>query len=251
MVYRHPVVYHNSNAGQKIDRKVICYYLLPVLLISVVANFPRFLEAKINVKYYTRNITDEVTGEVKQVEHASHTLDYSFIRFNDMYVLLYLNLFRLVFFGFGPFALLVYFNYNIYSFIKHRRDVGNGQNQQNAAVKAAATRQSYVLFVICIFFIFCHIIRISLAIHEMFVIDHYRQSIATNCSSVKFHILVLGTISHLLLTTNSSLNFFVYCLMSSEFRVSTRIRDSEKETVEYFLSSKKPNHATYIHTEFA
>ena len=77
-----------------------------------------------------------------------------------------------------------------------------------------------VLGVICGIFVVCHVIRISLAIHEIFVVDEYRQSIEKNCSSVKFHILVLGTISHLLLTTNSSLNFFIYCLMSTEFRVS-------------------------------
>lgn len=213
-------MYHNSNAGQQIERKVVFYYLLPVLLVSVLTNFPRFLEAKIDVKTFKRNVTlHPLSGIANEVEVTTHSLEYSALRFNDLYVLFYLNIFRLIFFGFGPFALLVYFNYNIYSFIKHRRDVGNGQNQQNAAVKAAAARQSYVLFVICIIFIFCHMIRISLAIHEMFVIDHYRQSIATNCSSVKFHILVLGTVSHLLLTTNSSLNFFIYCLMSTEFRV--------------------------------
>ena len=52
---------------------------------------------------------------------------------------------------------------------------GNLQNQQNADVKTAATRQCYVLVVICITFVVSHVIRISLAIHEIFVVDHYRH----------------------------------------------------------------------------
>ena len=51
----------------------------------------------------------------------------------------------------------------------------------------------------------------------------YRNSMANNCSSVKFHILVLGTFSHFLLTTNSSSNFFIYCMMSTEFRVTIAV----------------------------
>ena len=54
----------------------------------------------------------------------------------------------------------------------------------------------------------------------------YRNSMANNCSSVKFHILVLGTFSHFLLTTNSSSNFFIYCMMSTEFRVCDLFKGS-------------------------
>ena len=68
-------MYHNSNAGQKIERKVICYYILPVLLISILANFPRFLEVKINVTHKLENVTDPLSKEVSQIEHTSHSLD--------------------------------------------------------------------------------------------------------------------------------------------------------------------------------
>ena len=61
---------------------------------------------------------------------------------------------------------------------------GNLQNQQNADVKTAATRQCYVLVVICITFVVSHVIRISLAIHEIFVVDHYRH---VHVSLSKFH----------------------------------------------------------------
>ena len=127
--------------------------------------------------------------------------------------------------GIGPFTLLVVFNYKIYVVIKRRREMAaraSSNSHQNMALKAAATRQSYVLFVICSFFCFCHLLRIFLAVHELFVLDHYKGSMELDCSSVKFWTLVTGTVSHFLLTFNSSCNFAIYCLMSNEFRVSFR-----------------------------
>ena len=54
------------------------------------------------------------TGENVSHERTVHQLEYSALRFHDSYVLWYLNIFRLLFFGLGPFALLVYFNYHIH-----------------------------------------------------------------------------------------------------------------------------------------
>merc|ERR1712008_5569 len=69
----------------------------------------------------------------------------------------------------------------------------------------------------------------------------YRNSMANNCSSVKFHILVLGTFSHFLLTTNSSSNFFIYCMMSTEFRdlLKTAIKHRLGTRMERFFFSRK------------
>ena len=51
------------------------------------------------------------------------------------------------------------------------------------------------------------------------VLEEYRQSLANDCYAVKLWTLVTATVSHLLLTLNSSTNFFVYCLMSTDFRL--------------------------------
>ena len=140
--FRHPVIYHNSNAGQDINRKAILHYLLPVLLISIVATSPRFFEAQIDVEHQVHNVTDPETKEIVSSQLTTvHKLGYSPIRFHYLYVLCYLNIFRLLFFGIGPFFLLVYFNYHIVKVIKRR---GNVQTQQNADVKTAVTRQCKV-----------------------------------------------------------------------------------------------------------
>ena len=112
--HRHPVIYHNIYAGQNINHKAIFYYLLPVLVVSIAATFPRFFEAEIDIVQHMKNYTDPITGQ--NVSHVStvHKLEYSSLRFHDSYVLWYLNIFRLLFFGLGPFALLVYFNYHIH-----------------------------------------------------------------------------------------------------------------------------------------
>ncbi len=52
----------------------------------------------------------------------------------------------------------------------------------------------------------------------MAVLKHYQEALKSGCNAVKFWILVAATVSQLLLTFNSSINFAVYCLMSVEFR---------------------------------
>ena len=64
----------------------------------------------------------------------------------------------------------------------------------------------------------CHTLRVTLGIHEFFVLDEYLEAMSIGCPAVKFDILVLGCLSSLLLTLNSSLNFFIYTLTSKDFR---------------------------------
>ena len=54
-------------------------------------------------------------------------------------------------------------------------------------------------------------------IHDIFLVKNYRQMRQENCSDIKFSTLVAGSVSNLLLTSNSSLNFVIYALMSREF----------------------------------
>ena len=43
---RHPIQYHNANAGVNTWRKVVLMYVCPVLLFSLVTNAPKFMETR-------------------------------------------------------------------------------------------------------------------------------------------------------------------------------------------------------------
>ena len=58
------MIYYNSNAGQNINKNAILHYLLPVLLVSIVATSPRFFEAKIETVSRWENYTDSTTGDL-------------------------------------------------------------------------------------------------------------------------------------------------------------------------------------------
>ena len=71
--FRHPVIYYNSNAGQNINKNAILHYLLPVLLVSIVATSPRFFEAKIETVSRWENYTDKTTGDLFLLCHKKWT----------------------------------------------------------------------------------------------------------------------------------------------------------------------------------
>ena len=60
--------------------------------------------------------------------------------------------------------------------------------------------------------------RLTLNIHEFFVLDAYQAKLRRRCFAVALWTLVAGSVSHLLLTVNSSINILLYCLVSTEFR---------------------------------
>ena len=96
------------------------------------------------------------------------------IRLDDIYVILYVNLARLLVQGIIPFISLSFLNYRIYWVIKRRRNMTNrpqSQTTSNTLVqppratggqltaqqkKANETQQAVVLFVIVWLFFFCH-----------------------------------------------------------------------------------------------
>ena len=91
-------------------------------------------------------------------------------------------------------------------------------NNTSNHLKDLAANQAHTFFVICLVFMICHTLRVALGIHDLFLIETYRKIMQKNCSDIKFSTLVAGSVSNILLTSNSSLNFAIYALMSREFR---------------------------------
>ena len=76
-----------------------------------------------------------------------------------------------------------------------------------------------MLLVIVVLFLICHTLRIILNIHGLISLKSVRESIHKGCSGVTQTWTLIGaSVSHILLTINSSINFFIYCFMCTPFR---------------------------------
>ena len=75
-------------------------------------------------------------------------------------------------------------------------------------------RSSIVLFTIVILFFVCNAPRLLLNFYEFFTIEKLKDQ----CYTIPLWTMVLTSVSLLLMTINSSINFFVYCFANSAFR---------------------------------
>merc|ERR1711963_664295 len=98
----------------------------------------------------------------------------------------------------------------------HLTQQPNGVSTQQK--KANEAQQAVVLFVIVLLFFLCHTPRFILNIHEFLTLDTLRSAIADDCNSISLWALGGASISHFLMTLNSSVNFFIYAFTSSTFR---------------------------------
>jgi hypothetical protein len=147
-------------------------------------------------------------------------------------VVLYVNIARLLVQGIIPFICLSFLNYRIYWVMKRRRQLINRPQPRAASTngahsqhqlssqqkKANEAQQAVVLFVIVLLFFLCHTPRFVLNIHELLTLDTLISAIEDDCNSVSVWALSCASVSHCLMTLNSSVNFFIYAFTSSTFR---------------------------------
>ena len=79
-----------------------------------------------------------------------------------------------------------------------------------------------MLFAIVVLFFICHLFRNFLSLHEALTFEQKKQDYFHGCGGMPFGILIVGLVSHLLLTCNSAFNFFLYCAMSEQFRTELK-----------------------------
>ena len=113
-------------------------------------------------------------------------------------------------------------NISIVSFDKFMSFLGiaSGSNQHQHATEE--NRQAIILFAIVVLFFICHLFRNFLSLHEALTFEQKKQDYFHGCGGMPFGILIIGLVSHLLLTCNSACNFFLYCAMSEQFRTELR-----------------------------
>ena len=96
----------------------------------------------------------------------------------------------------------------------------SGSNQHQQA--AEENRQAIILFSIVVLFFICHLFRNLLSLHEALKFEQKKSDYFHGCGGMPFGILVVGLLSHLLLSCNSAFNFFLYCAMSDQFRTELK-----------------------------
>ena len=165
---------------------------------------------------------------------------------NQMYVTWYINWARLVVMGLVPFVAISFLNTKIYIAIRRRR---RGRRRREDSM-------SVVLMIIVMVFTMSNLPRLVLNMHEITVIHQVNrwvliEQFITNCHR-KFIVtfgdlqallvsfwfrcvetdlggfpmwsIILGFVSHVMLTLNSSTNLLIYCLVVSRLRkVLTRM----------------------------
>ncbi|XP_040567083.1 FMRFamide receptor isoform X1 [Lepeophtheirus salmonis] len=215
----YPIDYNQSNGCPKAIRRRLIKYLVPVLLISIIFNIPKFLEARI--VYGFPKIMD---GNNTTTQHLKSIpmIRVTELRKNPNYAIYYNNWTRLAILGIIPACMLIYLNYKIYKDIKQRQIRRRQSTSQVTINHQARRRQEDNLAVVFMgivgVFLLCHILRIFINLHEMLVIRPAMECREAKLPAFPFWVLVTTVFSHLLLVFNSSTNMIIYCSLNATFR---------------------------------
>ena len=82
-----------------------------------------------------------------------------------------------------------------------------------------------VLFAVVFVFLVTSVPRLVLNLYEVFVISQIKNA----CFRLPNWVLVMTSVSALLITLNSSLNFIIYCAMCRNFREVEEKPDGQKD----------------------
>ena len=248
-----PVEYHNKYKGVNPWKQIMKSYVGPVLVFSMIFNIPKCFETEFEeIPVLPLNVSDSLN--VTNGTTWYYLVRPTEFRFNDTYVLLYSNIARLLVQGVIPFISLSFLNYRIYWVIKRRRKLKNrprlGSNTDNghqlrprrgsnldngdhllnivetqlsrasfsAERKVNEAKQAVVLFMIVLLFFICHTPRQMINIHEFINLDLLKRGMDSECDKFPVLAFTFTSISHCLMTLNSSSNFYIYCFMCSTFR---------------------------------
>ena len=177
-------------------------------------------------------------------------------RLDEVYVLVYVNIARLLIQGIIPFACLIFFNYRTNWALKRRRimrnrplpmtnpqailgQAGNDNQLTNQQKKAHEAQQATVLFVIVANFFICHTLRFALNLHEFLTLDSIRAFLTDDaCVSFSYGGFCAVSISHCLMTLNSSVNFFIYACTSSNFVKVSWIKVVDLKCIQFLIRLK-------------
>lgn len=101
--------------------------------------------------------------------------------------------------------------------VQRRRNNTIGQ-QTTTNESNEENRQSLVLFGVVILFLVCNVPRIVLNTYEVFTVNIFKKNVDNECYRLPLWVMITNSLSLILMTMNSSTNFFVYCFLNPSFR---------------------------------
>jgi len=146
-VERYLVLYHPLGNCHRKESKccVMTFHILPVIILSILINIPKFLDTKTGID-----------GDVTFITVTELRMSYE-------YSLYYVHWFRFILLGFGPFSVLLWLNGKIYFQMSRM----SGLKQER--------HYSIILLLIVVMFLICHSPRLFLNIYEAVEFDHVAQ----------------------------------------------------------------------------
>ena len=176
-------------------------FIFPGLFLATIINIPKFFEAEL---IYHENEVDFQATE---------------LRLNSEYIYYYTHLTRLLLTGIIPAIYLVAINILVISKVrsKRRKSIKLCRQLQSTKLKRPPNYLVVTLTAINIVFLVCNLPRLILNLVEYNFISNIYKADECGCSLSPWWIPSLIRFSHMLLTINSSVNFFIYIFFSKSF----------------------------------
>ena len=193
-IFRVPNQFRSVTNDYSHWKKQLIKYVAPISVFSLFFNFPKFFESQ--VVYKNKVLHFDVTN----------------LRMSRWYVMWYHNWARFLMLGVVPFFTIAFFNFKIYCILNKQKSVPPHTRKKQEET------HSGVLLMIVITFLVCNFLRILLNMHEIFVIDEIELCKCSDLGGFPVWILILGFISPVFLTFNSSINLVIYCVFGAKFR---------------------------------
>jgi hypothetical protein len=172
--------------NQKFCRKRSFYYILSVIICSVLFNIPRFF-----------------CYEVVKEEDGFYKVSTLPLRQNFHYVVFYDNFISNILTVFVPITMLIFFNWSIYLFVVETRQEIEDWDM-DVEIKKQSKNHAKTLIIIIVIFIICHLPRCFLKFYD----DFYDP----------LGIKIVGCLERILLIIHSSSNTVIYLIKNIPFR---------------------------------
>ena len=229
---KHPLRYKIRSTQERSRPYInVMFYIVPILLSSVLFYFPKFFEFGISFSHEMckTDYNDENTSDVlRDCPFNDYLIEETSLRKNKNYIFWYSNVFNHIVTIVMPLILLVFFNYGIYmelnvyrkrqpSSKRKIRDVHATKNKYQDD-RNEKSEQSFIIISLVIMFVICHLLRAILNVQELVFFEWKFKEIEKGCAGVKYWAMLLVPLSEFMLLTNSSANFFIYFFFHHDFR---------------------------------
>lgn len=202
-----PLVHRDLAYTYSVSMRVAAY-AVPVVVLSVAVNIPKFLETRVVIE----RTQDPHTGQ----NVTNYSFDVTELRDNPVYIKFYMNLALTVILGIAPFVALIFFNIKIYlRFLQTRGRYARGGGNSNSTQAKDLQLGMILVCVVCMFFV-TNVPRVLLNLYELFHVDY-----SIECGDdfrPPVWLMCMSSVNHLLLVLNCIMNFVVYCCFNSGFK---------------------------------